>query len=423
MFFANPDAQPAPAVDEPVDWEARGWEVAGGEGSSEGTSWLDGPGLPDEQRLTLAPGFAERLQKLNEASPVSVAPRASSEARTVVHAHGQHGMHEHSAGDYADHQRPIDGERFPDGEELRAALAKASRERDSLARRCSARYEETEAVKAELARVTGERDSLAAEVVKGLPVELQPYLDAAGDAVAVVAAESGVPAGLLEGGVSSAEAFRAVNAVPPLVAGHAEARAAFEALSDASRGRVSVVFSPADAGEFSHGLAVRYEGRNGDGSESAWCICGVRVVERVLDAAMSRVWAHVQAEAESAPDGSSRELREARHRSAAGEVLRLQAEVEAQAGPGRGVPDAIVEASRELARSGLGADDPRLAGSVLAAVCGFYSYPHTVESAAVARDVLMRLLAGEGLPPAVVDVARARLRTERELSGRGESDG
>jgi hypothetical protein len=32
--------------------------------------------------------------------------------RPVTHAHGQHGMHEHTPSDYAAHQRPIDGERI-----------------------------------------------------------------------------------------------------------------------------------------------------------------------------------------------------------------------------------------------------------------------------------------------------------------------
>lgn len=34
--------------------------------------------------------------------------------RPVTHAHGQHGMHEHTGRDYAAHQRPIDDERIPE---------------------------------------------------------------------------------------------------------------------------------------------------------------------------------------------------------------------------------------------------------------------------------------------------------------------
>lgn len=39
--------------------------------------------------------------------------RAGNEDHPVVHAHGQHTFHEHSAADYADHQQPIEGERLP----------------------------------------------------------------------------------------------------------------------------------------------------------------------------------------------------------------------------------------------------------------------------------------------------------------------
>jgi hypothetical protein len=52
---------------------------------------------------------------LGVAEPFCGNPADHPAHRLVEHAHGQHGMHVHSPGEYAEHQRPIEGERFGSG--------------------------------------------------------------------------------------------------------------------------------------------------------------------------------------------------------------------------------------------------------------------------------------------------------------------
>jgi hypothetical protein len=141
----------------------------------------EGPGpVPAAAPRALTEAWGKVRESFAAVDGAEIAEPAG-EPQTVAHSHGQHGIHEHSATDYAEHQKPIDGEKFPASAQTEAAPKKRTRrtkaeiEADKAAALASQAGADpgpaneaaiAEAAAADPART--EKDALAA----GLPVEM-----------------------------------------------------------------------------------------------------------------------------------------------------------------------------------------------------------------------------------------------------------